>query len=157
MRQFVPIVAMLFLGLAGAVPPALARPVKSGAMDICRVIDGGQVVVVDGTELCCAHEVRGDEETGHGTGPFYCVECDPPGSDNCEESTERPGRPDAIDTLLLRVLFAYSRDIRAEEEKLRDGLADVLSAVQQLETKVEEVEKVCSGDKPPVGTPGRVE
>src|SRR6185503_21084184 len=140
MHRFVPITAVLLLCVAGAAAPAAAKPVKSGAMDICRIIDGGQTVVVDGTEVCCAHERRGDEDTGQGTGHYYCVECDQPGSDNCFESTERPGRPDGIDTLLLRVLFAYSRDIRAEDEKIQESLTDVLGGLAQLQKRIEEVE-----------------
>src|SRR5438128_11018000 len=58
----------------------LAKPVKHGAVEICSAIDGGEVTVVDGTEVCCSHVVGGTY-----AGEYYCVQCDPPGSDNCEE------------------------------------------------------------------------
>lgn len=44
--------AVLCLGVTA--PLASAKPVKSGAMQICQLVDGGTVSIVDGTEVCCA-------------------------------------------------------------------------------------------------------
>jgi hypothetical protein len=161
MHRFLPVTAVLLLCAAGAAPPAAARPrahpVMSGAMDICKIIDGGDVFRAEnGDEMCCAHEVRGDEEAGQGTGPLYCVRCSAEDPNDCELTTARPG-PDSIETVLIRLLFARTLEIRAEEDKIRGDLADVLAALGQLQSKIEKVEAACSGDRPPATTPGGVE
>jgi hypothetical protein len=80
------------LGLVTAVscslmvtPPASAkndRPVLSGAMDICKIVDGGEVTVENGEEKCCAQEVT-EYDDGHiDFGADYCVTC-AQGTDVC--------------------------------------------------------------------------
>jgi hypothetical protein len=147
MRQVRRTAAVLFFCLAVA-PAAHAARVKSGAMDICRIIDGGQVTTVEGTEVCCAKEVRGDEETGQGTGAFYCVQCDPPGSDNCESFTAAGARPGLLNTMLLRVLHAQNQSILVGGEQIRTGLGEVLAALGVLQTRLDAVEAACSRQAP---------
>ena len=72
--------AVLCLGLTAQ--SLFARPVKHGTMDICATVDHGTVSTVDGVEVCCAHEINSD--TGP-PGPFHCVQCDPPGSNNVRD------------------------------------------------------------------------
>ena len=90
-----------------------AKQVKHGAVDICSVIDGGEVVVVEGTEVCCAHVMGGTHEGEH-----YCVQCDPPGSDNCEEFTESKSPNDRLLTILVTTILAGQREIRNELNNL---------------------------------------
>ena len=65
--------------------PATAKdtkPVLSGAMDICKIVDGGEVTVEDGQEKCCAQEVT-EYDNGHiDYGAEYCVTC-AQGTDVC--------------------------------------------------------------------------
>jgi len=68
-----------FAALAAA---ANGRPVMSGAMDICKAVDGGTTSVTDGIEACCAQEVT-EYDNGHiEFGDQYCVAC-LQGTDNC--------------------------------------------------------------------------
>jgi hypothetical protein len=143
MRRAVPTTAILMLCIAAAAPPARATKVKSGAMDICRIIDGGQYDTSSGTEVCCGKEVRGDEDPGQGTGPAYCVVCDPPGSDDCETFTV--GRPGGMDPLLMRVLLAQNQGTLVRDEEIRADLGQVLDALARLQTRLDQVEQVCSG------------
>lgn len=54
---------------------AEAEPVQTGAMDICKLIDGGETSIEDAdagpAETCCATERLGDETYGR----EYCVVC----------------------------------------------------------------------------------
>lgn len=144
------------LCLAADVQPLLAvgRKVKSGAMDICRIIDGGAVVIVDGTEICCAKERRGDDEEGQGTGPHYCVQCDPPGSDNCE-MWFGGRRLDPALTIMLGSIRAGQEGILVEQERIRVGLAQVLAGLDNLQTRIDDVQAACAPpDLVPVPLPG---
>jgi hypothetical protein len=143
MRRAVPTTAILMLCIAAPAAPARAAKVKSGAMDICRIIDGGEYDASTGTEVCCGKEVRGDEDPGQGTGPAYCVVCDPPGSDDCETFTV--GRPGGMDPLLMRVLLAQNQGTIVRDEQLRAGLDQVLDALGRLETRLHAVQEACSG------------
>lgn len=80
------------LGFAAAVSSSLMlvplasaknnRPVLSGAMDICKIVDGGTVTVENGQETCCAQEVT-EYDDGHvDFGANYCVTC-AEGTDVC--------------------------------------------------------------------------
>jgi hypothetical protein len=63
---------------------AHAKPVKSGALDICQIIDEGTTTQSNGVETCCATEKRGEYDDGmviYGT--QYCVAC-VAGTDECE-------------------------------------------------------------------------
>jgi hypothetical protein len=109
-------VTMLCLALVA--PPAFAKPVQHGAMDICEVIDGGTVIVVDGTEVCCAREILFQDDVATVRGNFRCVQCDPPGSDNCEEWNASKAPPDRVVTLLLTSVLAQQREMRTELNNL---------------------------------------
>ena len=98
---------VLCLGVTAS--PGFAKQVKHGAVEICSAIDGGEVTVVDGTEVCCARVVGGTHE-----GQYYCVQCDPPGSDNCEEFTESKAPNDRLLTILATTILAGQRQIRNE-------------------------------------------
>ena len=97
----------------------LAKPVKHGAVEICSAIDGGEVIVVDGTEVCCSHVVGGTH-----AGEYYCVQCDPPGSDNCEEFTSGKAPNDRVLTILLTSILAGQREIRNELDSLPAKIKD---------------------------------
>jgi hypothetical protein len=130
--------------LAADVRPALAAKVQSGAMDICRFFDGGTHMIVNGTELCCAHERRGDDEQGHGSGQYYCVECDPPGSNDCELSAEAGSPSNHINTILLRLIRAQQEGILVEQQGIRSDLNLVLAGLAKLEAQVDEVQDACT-------------
>lgn len=110
--------AVLCLGVTAQ--PLLAKPVKHGAIDICQV-DGGEVTVVDETEVCCAKDSHGK---------FRCVECDPPGSDNCEEweASKAPGD---------RVVNILQTSILAEQQGIRKDLIRVLTELDNLQTQID--------------------
>ena len=71
-------IVTLVSGSLMIVAPAIAKdtkPVLSGAMDICKMIDGGTVTVENGQEKCCAQEVT-EYDDGHiEYGAEYCVTC----------------------------------------------------------------------------------
>jgi hypothetical protein len=72
--------ALFGLTVAGAA--AHAESVKHGALEICQVIDGGEVSVQNGVEACCAQVVT-EYDSGHiDYGEKYCVACIE-GTDNC--------------------------------------------------------------------------
>jgi hypothetical protein len=107
------IITALCLVLAA---PALAARVMHGAMDICQAIDGGdvEIITISGSghvgEECCARERVSDNEAV--LGRYYCVICDPPGSDNCvqEFASKAPG--DQFATILLDRALTQQRTIR---------------------------------------------
>jgi hypothetical protein len=105
------VATVLCLGVTA--PLVFAKQVKHGAVDICSVIDGGEVIVTNGTEVCCARVVGGTHE-----GQYYCVQCDPPGSDNCEEFTETKAPNDRLLTILVTTILAGQREIRNELDNL---------------------------------------
>jgi hypothetical protein len=41
--------------------PLFAESVKHGAIDICHYIDGGEIKIVGGVEVCCAVITSGTE------------------------------------------------------------------------------------------------
>jgi len=110
------LVTMLCLALTAL--PVSAKPVMHGAMDICEAIDGGTPTVQDGTEVCCARELLFQDDVATIRGNYYCVQCDPPGSDNCElwNASKAPG--DRVTTILLSTAVAEQREIRQELEDL---------------------------------------
>jgi hypothetical protein len=70
-------VVFLAFGWALIVPPAAAKPVKSGALEICQ-LDGGTIHTrPDGSKSCCA--------TPKGA-QYYCIIC---GKDGCNEYTRK--------------------------------------------------------------------
>jgi hypothetical protein len=107
------IITALCLALAA---PVFAARVMHGAIDICEAIDGGAVepITISGSgrvgEECCARERVSDNEAV--LGRFYCVICDPPGSDNCvqEYASKAPG--DQFATILLDRALTQQRTIR---------------------------------------------
>jgi hypothetical protein len=62
-------------GIAVASVVTEAEPVQTGAMDICKLIDGGETSIENTdagpAESCCATERLGDETYGR----EYCVVC----------------------------------------------------------------------------------
>jgi hypothetical protein len=138
----------VLLCLTADVLPVHARPkVKSGvsgAMDICKVIDGGQTTVTaDGTEVCCARETRGEEDPGHGTGPMYCVECYPAGSDNCTQWFG--GRfIDPLFTHMLQSVRADQAGILLEQERIRTDLHGILAGLGNLQSRIDDVQAACA-------------
>jgi len=112
--------AVLCLGVTAQ--PLLARPVKHGALDICALSDSAQVWIdAAGIEVCCA---RDENNT------FYCVECDPPGSDNCDtwEGSKAPGDR-VVNILQTRTL--------AEQQGIRKDLIRVLTELDNLQTQID--------------------
>jgi len=87
------------LSCAAFAAPALAKPVKSGAMDICQIIDEGTTSQSGGVEVCCATEKRGEYDDGMVIyGNQYCVACET-GTDNCELVEAGRNRQETIRTL----------------------------------------------------------
>lgn len=117
--------AVLCLGVTAQ--PLLARPVKHGALDICASVDNGTVSIVDGTEVCCAHEAGLDDAP---VGRYYCVQCDPPGSNNCETwyASKAPGD---------RVVNILQTSILAEQQGIRKDLIRVLTELDNLQTQID--------------------
>jgi hypothetical protein len=125
--------------------PALAAKATGMDMNECLVLDGGQHVIVAGTEVCCAKAPRGDERPSQGTGPGYCVVCDPPGSDNCELFLLAVAPPaDKLNNILIRGLLAQQETILVEQEKIRTDLGQVLAGIGELQTRIENVEAACA-------------
>lgn len=118
--------AVLCLGVTAQ--PLLAKSVKHGAVDICYAIDGGTVTIIDGTEVCCAREWGNVE--GATLGPYYCVQCDPPGSDNCDmwQASKAPGDR-VVNILQTRTL--------AEQQGIRKDLIRVLTELDNLQTQID--------------------
>ena len=130
--------------LAG-VRPVLAAKVQSGAMDICRFFDGGDyTVTADGTEVCCGKERQGDDEQGHGTGRFYCVECASAGSNDCTTWRSAGTPSDHINTILLEGIRAQQAGILVEQGGIRSDLNLVLAGLAKLEAQVDEVQDACT-------------
>ncbi len=72
------------LSCAAFAATATAKPVKSGALDICQIIDEGTTTQSNGVETCCATEKRGEYDDGMVIyGAQYCVAC-LAGTDECE-------------------------------------------------------------------------
>jgi hypothetical protein len=130
--------AVLCLGLTAQ--PLFARPVKHGTMDICATVDHGTVSTVDGVEVCCAHEINSD--TGP-PGPFYCVQCDPPGSNNCETWTASKAPSDRLVSIIQAGILVERE--RAEQRRIRKDLIRALTEVDNLQTRINA--GICS---PPV-------
>ena len=79
--------------------PAAAKPVKSGAMDICQAIDEGTTSQSGNVTICCATEKRGEYDDGMVIyGSQYCVAC-MTGTDDCEMVEVGRSQQDAIRTL----------------------------------------------------------
>lgn len=137
-----------------AQPRRRPRGVAHGAMDICWAFDGGQRIEVEGVEVCCARERRGDDEQGQGTGPAYCVECDPPGSDNCTLSYL--GRfVDPLFAHMLQSIRAGQAGILAEQERMRTDLDQILAGVGSLQARIDDVRAACApADLVPVPAAG---
>ena len=77
----------VLLCIAVAAPSADARfkrakPVMSGAMDICQGVDNGESSVSNGVEVCCAQEVTEFDDGHIDFGQNYCVACTE-GTDDC--------------------------------------------------------------------------
>lgn len=137
-------VTAALLCLAADVRPLLAAKVQSGAMDICRLFDGGKYeVTADGTEVCCANERRGEEEEGEGTGKFYCVQCDSAGSNDCEMWTEAGTPSDHINTILLGVIRSQQEGILVEQHGIRASLNEILAGLGKLQTSIDALEDGC--------------
>ena len=135
-----------------AQPRRRPRGVSQGAMDICWAFDGGQRIERDGSEVCCARERRGDDEQGQGTGPYYCVECTPPGSNNCSLWYERF---DPLFADMLQAIRADQAGIRVEQERIRTALDQVLAGVGGLQARIDDVRAACApADLVPVPTAG---
>ena len=89
---------------------AFATPVKHGTMDICQTTDGSQSWIDGaGIEVCCMRDSQG---------VFSCVECDPPGSDNCDSWTESKAPGERVVTILVTRALEEQRAIRTELESL---------------------------------------
>ena len=130
--------AVLCLGLTAQ--SLFARPVKHGAMDICATVDQGTVSTVDGTEVCCAHEINSDAGP---TGPLYCVQCDPPGSNNCETWIASKAPSDQLVSIIQAGILVERE--RAEQRRIRKDLIRALTEVDNLQTRINA--GICS---PPV-------
>jgi hypothetical protein len=136
--------AVFCLGVTGQSLLAKPKKVKSGAMDICRFIDGGDYTIVNGTEVCCARERRGDEEEGQGTGPFYCVQCDPPGSNNCELWSGQGPPADGLNSLLLSVVVTQQQSIVTEQQRVSAQLGEILTRLGDLQSRADNVVAACA-------------
>ncbi len=103
--------AVLCLGLTAT--PAFARRVMHGAMDICQINDSSQSWIDGaGTEVCCARDDRG---------VFFCVECDPPGSNNCDmwyETDPLKAPHDRIVSILLTRALEVQGAVRQQLDSL---------------------------------------
>jgi hypothetical protein len=129
--------------------PLFAESVKHGAIDICHYIDGGEIKIVGGVEVCCAVITSGTE-----TGKMKCVLCDPPGSDNCEAWYADKVPTDHLTSLEV-VLAADQRAILEEQERVRINLDQVLAGLGNLQTRFDDVRTACSpADLLPVVPPG---
>ena len=141
------------LGLDVTAPPLFALPVAHGAMDICW-FDGGTVTIKDGAEVCCAYE-NGNQDDGVPNGQFYCVQCDPPGSNNCEKFNASRAPGDRVVNLLLAGIRAEQQGILAEQQGIRSGLSQVLTGLDNLLTRIDDVQAACApADLLPVALPG---
>lgn len=96
MNRF-PLMCMLAaLSCTALAAPALAVPVKSGAMDICQAIDEGTTSQSGDVTVCCATEKRGEYDDGMVIyGAQYCVAC-VTGTDSCEWIEVGRSQPQAI-------------------------------------------------------------
>ena len=121
--------AVLCLGLTAQ--SLFARPVKHGAMDICATVDQGTVSTVDGTEVCCAHEINSDAGP---TGPLYCVQCDPPGSNNCETWIASKAPSDQLVSIIQAGILVERE--RVEQRRIRKDLIRALTEVDNLQTRL---------------------
>jgi hypothetical protein len=87
------------LSCAAFAAPALAKPVKSGALDICQAIDEGTTTQAGNMTFCCATEKRGEYDDGMVIyGERYCVAC-VTGTDDCEWVEVTRSQPETIRNL----------------------------------------------------------
>jgi len=121
--------AVICLGLSA--PSLFARPVKHGAMDICAAVDHGDVTTVDGVEVCCAHKLGLDDAP---PGPYYCVQCDPAGSQNCETWSASKVPSDRLVNIIQAEILVERE--RAEQRRLRRDLVRALAEVDNLQTRI---------------------
>ncbi|MGH8513229.1 MAG: hypothetical protein ACREV8_04685, partial [Gammaproteobacteria bacterium] len=61
----------ILIALAFAGPAAQAERVMSGAMDICKAVDGGEVTINGDVESCCAQERVEYDDGFEIDGPVY--------------------------------------------------------------------------------------
>jgi len=99
MNRYSLMCALAALSCAAFAAPAAAKPVKSGAMDICQAIDEGTTTQSGNVEICCATEKRGEYDDGMVIyGNRYCVAC-MSGTDDCEMVEVGRSQTEAIRTL----------------------------------------------------------
>jgi hypothetical protein len=119
------------LCLSVAAQSLYARPVKHGTMDICATVDHGTVSTVDGVEVCCAHATNSDSGP---PGPYYCVQCDPAGSNNCETWTASKAPSDRLVSIIQAGILVERE--RAEQRRIRKDLVRALIEVDNLQNRI---------------------
>lgn len=145
------LIGMFAAVLCGGVTarPLFAESVKHGAIDICHYIDGGEIVITGGVEVCCAVITSGTE-----TGRIKCVQCDPPGSDNCTAWYSGKASTDQL-TSLVGALVADQRAIFEEQQRVGTSLDQLLAGLGNLQARIHDVQAACSqADLLPVVFPG---